>query len=89
MYNKSDNKKEGYGHGNNSEGRRAFVKAVKRIQKLQAKRTEQIQAVIQVMKDGKEILIPIHDDIIKKVDKKAKVLTVKAPEGLIDMYLNM
>lgn len=47
------------------------------------------QAVIQVMKDGKEILIPIHDDIIKKVDKKAKVLTVKAPEGLIDMYLNM
>ena len=47
------------------------------------------QAVIQVMKDGKEILIPIHDDIIHKVDKKAKTLTVKAPEGLIDMYLNM
>lgn len=47
------------------------------------------QAVIQVMKDGKEILIPIHDDIIKKVNKKAKTLTVKAPEGLIDMYLNM
>lgn len=47
------------------------------------------QAVIQVMKDGKEILIPIHDDIIQKVDKKAKILTVKAPEGLINMYLNM
>ena len=47
------------------------------------------QAVIQVMKDEKEILIPIHDDIIQKVDKKAKTLTVKAPEGLIDMYLNM
>ena len=47
------------------------------------------QAVIQVMKDGKEILIPIHDDIIEKVDKKAKILNIKAPEGLIDMYLNM
>lgn len=47
------------------------------------------QAVIQVMKDGKEILIPIHDDIIQKVNKKAKTLIVKAPEGLIDMYLNM
>lgn len=47
------------------------------------------QAVIQVMKDGKEILIPIHDDIIQKVDKKAKTLTVNTPEGLIDMYLNM
>ena len=47
------------------------------------------QAVIQVMKDKKEILIPIHDDIIQKVDKKAKTLNIKAPEGLIDMYLNM
>lgn len=47
------------------------------------------QSVIQVMRDGKEILIPIHDDIIQKVNKKAKVLNIKAPEGLIDMYLNM
>lgn len=47
------------------------------------------QAVIQVIKDGKEILIPIHDDIIEKVNKKAKTLNVRAPEGLIDMYLNM
>ena len=47
------------------------------------------QAVIQVMKGGKEILIPIHDDIIQKVDKKSKTLTVRAPDGLIDMYLDM
>ena len=47
------------------------------------------QAVIQVMRDGKEILIPIHDDIIQKVNKKSKTLNIKAPEGLIDMYLNM
>ena len=47
------------------------------------------QAVIQVMKEGKEVLIPIHDDIIEKVDKKAKTLNIKAPEGLIDIYLNM
>lgn len=47
------------------------------------------QAVIQVMKDGKEILVPIHDDIIQKVNKKSKTLNIKAPEGLIDMYLNM
>lgn len=47
------------------------------------------QAVIQVMKYGKEILIPIHDDIIQKVDKKSKILIIKAPEGLIEMYLNM
>lgn len=46
------------------------------------------QAVIQVIKDGKEVLIPIHDDIIKKVDKKSKVLNVNTPEGLIEMYLS-
>ncbi len=46
------------------------------------------QALIQSNKDGKEILIPITDDIIKKVDRKNKVLGVEAPEGLIDLYLN-
>ena len=45
------------------------------------------QAIIQVMKDGKEILIPILEQVIQKVDRKAKKLYVTAPEGLIDMYL--
>ena len=45
------------------------------------------QAILQVMKDDKEILIPILDHVIQKVDRKAKKLYVKAPEGLIDMYL--
>jgi 16S rRNA processing protein RimM len=46
------------------------------------------QAIIQVFKDKKEILIPILDQVIQKVDRKAKKLYVKAPEGLIDMYLS-
>ena len=45
------------------------------------------QAILQVMKDDKEILIPILDHVIQKVDRKAKKVYVKAPEGLIDMYL--
>ena len=45
------------------------------------------QAIIQVFKDQKEILIPILDQVIQKVDRKAKKLYIKAPEGLIDMYL--
>jgi 16S rRNA processing protein RimM len=45
------------------------------------------QAIIQVFKDQKEILIPILDQVIQKVDRKAKKLYVKAPEGLIEMYL--
>ena len=45
------------------------------------------QAILQVMKGNKEILIPILDQVIQKVDRKSKTLTITAPEGLIDMYL--
>ena len=46
------------------------------------------QAILQVFKDKKEILIPILEHVIQKVDRKAKKLYVKAPEGLIEMYLS-
>jgi len=35
----------------------------------------------------KEILIPISDETITKVDKKAKEIHVVCPDGLIDLYL--
>ncbi|MCK9399909.1 MAG: ribosome maturation factor RimM [Bacteroidales bacterium] len=35
----------------------------------------------------KEILLPISGEIILKVDRKKKMIEVKAPEGLIDIYL--
>ncbi|HMM12039.1 MAG TPA: ribosome maturation factor RimM [Bacteroidales bacterium] len=46
------------------------------------------QPVFQVFHKGKEVLIPLHDQIILKVDRRSKTITIKAPEGLIDMYLN-
>ena len=46
------------------------------------------QAILQVFKDKKEILIPILDQVIQKVDRKAKKLFIKAPEGLIELYLS-
>lgn len=36
---------------------------------------------------GKEILVPISDSIIKKVDKENCILYVDSPEGLIELYL--
>ncbi len=45
------------------------------------------QAVLQVFHHDKEVLIPINDDIILKVNRKEKTIHVKAPEGLIDIYL--
>jgi len=37
---------------------------------------------------GQEILIPVADNFIEKVDKPGKQIFVNCPEGLIELYLN-
>lgn len=44
------------------------------------------QAVMQMFHNGKEVLVPINDEIILKVDRLQKILRIKAPEGLIKLY---
>ena len=36
---------------------------------------------------GIEILIPMNDEFITKVDRENKTIIVDTPEGLIDLYL--
>lgn len=45
------------------------------------------QALLQVLHGKKEVLIPLVDEIIKKLDKENRIIHIKAPEGLIEMYL--
>jgi 16S rRNA processing protein RimM len=45
------------------------------------------QDLFVVEKDGNEILIPMIDDFIKKIDRKNKKVIVKTPEGLIEMNM--
>ena len=45
------------------------------------------QALFEIDRNGIEILIPINDDFIKKVDRNNKIILVETPEGLIDLYL--
>ncbi|MEX0289947.1 MAG: ribosome maturation factor RimM, partial [Flavobacteriaceae bacterium] len=45
------------------------------------------QALFEAEKDGKQLLIPINDDIITKVDRENKTIFVTTPEGLVDLYL--
>jgi len=45
------------------------------------------QALLQIEYGEKEILIPLIDEVIVKVDRKKKELHIHAPEGLIDIYL--
>ena len=46
------------------------------------------QPLFQIDKEGKEILIPVIDPVIKLVDRENKTLHIEAPNGLIELYLN-
>ena len=46
------------------------------------------QALFEIDHHGKEVLIPINDDIIYSLDRTAKTVLVKTPPGLIDLYLD-
>ncbi len=45
------------------------------------------QVLFVIKNNDKEILVPTSDEIIKKIDRKNKIIYIKAPEGLIDIYL--
>jgi len=45
------------------------------------------QSLLQIDHDGKEILIPLLDEVILRVDRKKKALHIRTPEGLIEFYL--
>lgn len=45
------------------------------------------QPLFRIDREGKEILIPMNDEFIKKVDRDKRVIEVNTPEGLIDLYL--
>ena len=45
------------------------------------------QAILEIDRNGSEILIPLIDDFIKSVDREQKKIILKVPEGLIDIYL--
>ena len=38
--------------------------------------------------ENKEILIPLHDHFIEEVDRENRKLIIKAPDGLIEMFLS-
>jgi 16S rRNA processing protein RimM len=46
------------------------------------------QALFEIQKGEKQLLIPINDDIITKVDREHRTIHVATPEGLVDLYLN-
>ncbi len=42
--------------------------------------------VFQVKQDQKEIIVPLHEDLIIEIDSHKKIIKVNLPEGLLDLY---
>lgn len=46
------------------------------------------QALFEIKKGEIEILVPMIDDFIVKIDRENKKVILNTPEGLVDLYLN-
>jgi 16S rRNA processing protein RimM len=44
------------------------------------------QILCAILIDGKEALIPIHEESLDKIDKKNRKVYVTLPDGLLDIY---
>ncbi|MDQ6889895.1 MAG: ribosome maturation factor RimM [Bacteroidota bacterium] len=44
------------------------------------------QVLCKILLEGKEALLPIHDNTLDKIDKKNRKLFLTLPEGLLDIY---
>lgn len=47
------------------------------------------QRVIRVLRGRTEILVPLSPGVLQKVDRAARQVHVRTPEGLIDLYLQI
>jgi 16S rRNA processing protein RimM len=45
------------------------------------------QTILIIDRDGKDVLVPLNDDFVTKVDKVNKTMRLNTPDGLIAMYL--
>lgn len=54
---------------------------------VQTVHSMQAQDLMVMDYKGKEVLIPVIDEIVLGTDKTAKVLNVNLPEGLLEVYL--
>jgi 16S rRNA processing protein RimM len=44
------------------------------------------QLLCRISLEGKEALIPVHEETLQKIDKKSKRVLVDLPEGLLDIF---
>jgi len=46
------------------------------------------QVLCRLFINKREVLIPLHDETLKRVDTRNKIIHVELPDGLLDVYLS-
>ena len=46
-----------------------------------------LQILLQITMNSKEVLIPVNEETLKKIDRRKKEVHVVLPDGLLEMYL--
>lgn len=64
-----------------------FIDGEKQLGKIENVITLSAQVLLTVMVDSTEVLIPLQEGIIKKVDKTQQQIFGTLPDGLLDVYL--
>jgi len=57
------------------------------IGKIDEVREQPHQVLLQINIQGKEVLIPLHEETLVNIDHKKNEVHVTLPEGLLDIYL--
>ncbi|MEN9950555.1 MAG: rRNA processing protein RimM [Bacteroidota bacterium] len=47
-----------------------------------------LQILLMLEIDGKEVLVPVNESTIDRIDNKSEKIFLTLPEGLLDIYLN-
>ncbi len=59
----------------------------KKLGEVEAVIEQPLQILLQLTINAKEVLIPLHNETLKKIDRKKKEVHVTLPEGLLEIYL--
>ena len=47
-----------------------------------------VQILLRIEMEGKEVLVPLNESTLDKIDHKQEKIYVTLPDGLLDIYLN-
>lgn len=64
-----------------------IVEAEKHLGKILEVIEQPHQVLCRIEMENKEVLIPLHENTIKKIDRKKQQVIVELPPGLLEIYL--